>query len=85
MLQVRGAKGAPNEVQTFDDAKLYAASQTFDEARRVAVFHKYMMTRRRMIYPINPSLKLLFKHDGQIDWASLEAPLKKRGEEVIAA
>ena len=41
------------------DAKLYAASQTFDEARHVEVFHKYLMTRSRMIYPINPSLKLL--------------------------
>jgi len=41
------------------DAKLYAASQTFDEARHVEVFHKYLMTRCRMIYPINPSLKLL--------------------------
>jgi hypothetical protein len=41
------------------DAKLYAASQTFDEARHVEVFHKYLMTRCRMIYPINPSLKFL--------------------------
>ena len=41
------------------DAKLYAASQTFDEARHVEVFHKYLMERCRMIYPINPSLKLL--------------------------
>lgn len=41
------------------DAKLYAASQTFDEARHVEVFHKYLMHRCRMIYPINPSLKFL--------------------------
>lgn len=41
------------------DAKLYAASQTFDEARHVEVFHRYLMHRCRMIYPINPSLKLL--------------------------
>ncbi|MDP3634180.1 ferritin-like domain-containing protein [Phenylobacterium sp.] len=41
------------------DAKLYAASQTFDEARHVEVFHKYLMERCRMIYPINPSLKFL--------------------------
>jgi hypothetical protein len=41
------------------DAKLYAASQTFDEARHVEVFHKYLMTRCKMIYPINPSLKFL--------------------------
>jgi hypothetical protein len=41
------------------DAKLYAASQTFDEARHVEVFHKYLTQRCRMIYPINPSLKAL--------------------------
>ncbi|MCC7268899.1 MAG: ferritin-like domain-containing protein [Caulobacteraceae bacterium] len=41
------------------DAKLYAASQTFDEARHVEVFHRYLTHRCRMIYPINPSLKLL--------------------------
>ncbi len=41
------------------DAKLYAASQTFDEARHVEVFHRYLMERCRMIYPINPSLKFL--------------------------
>ncbi len=39
------------------DAKLYAASQTFDEARHVEVFHRYLMERCHMIYPINPSLK----------------------------
>lgn len=41
------------------DAKLYAASQTFDEARHVEVFHRYLMERCHMIYPINPSLKFL--------------------------
>jgi hypothetical protein len=41
------------------DAKLYAASQTFDEARHVEVFHRYLMERCRMIYPINPNLKAL--------------------------
>jgi hypothetical protein len=41
------------------DAKLYAASQTFDEARHVEVFHRYLMTRCHMIYPINPNLKFL--------------------------
>lgn len=41
------------------DAKLYAASQTFDEARHVEVFHRYLMQRCRMIYPINPNLKFL--------------------------
>ena len=41
------------------DAKLYAASQTFDEARHVEVFHRYLMERSRMVYPINPNLKFL--------------------------
>jgi hypothetical protein len=41
------------------DAKLYAASQTFDEARHVEVFHKYLKDRCRMIYPINTNLKAL--------------------------
>jgi len=41
------------------DAKLYAASQTFDEARHVEVFHRYLMERCHMIYPINPNLKFL--------------------------
>jgi hypothetical protein len=41
------------------DAKLYAASQTFDEARHVEVFHRYLVERCRMIYPINPNLKAL--------------------------
>jgi len=41
------------------DAKLYAASQTFDEARHVEVFHRYLTERCRMIYPINPNLKFL--------------------------
>ncbi len=41
------------------DAKLYASSQTFDEARHVEVFNKYLRKRCRVEYPINPSLKLL--------------------------
>lgn len=41
------------------DAKLYAASQTFDEARHVEVFHRYLKQRCKMIYPINPNLKTL--------------------------
>jgi para-aminobenzoate N-oxygenase AurF len=41
------------------DAKLYAASQTFDEARHVEVFNKYIRQRCKIEYPINPSLKLL--------------------------
>ncbi len=41
------------------DAKLYAASQTFDEARHVEVFNKYLRQRCKIEYPINPSLKLL--------------------------
>lgn len=41
------------------DAKLYASSQTFDEARHVEVFHRYLQERCKMIYPINPNLKTL--------------------------
>lgn len=41
------------------DAKLYAASQTFDEARHVEVFNRYIMDRIGFMYPVNPNLKLL--------------------------
>jgi hypothetical protein len=41
------------------DAKLYAASQTFDEARHVEVFNEYLRRRCRMVYPINSNLKAL--------------------------
>ena len=41
------------------DAKLYAASQTFDEARHVEVFSKYLKEKVGLMYPINPNLKLL--------------------------
>jgi hypothetical protein len=41
------------------DAKLYAASQTFDEARHVEVFNKYILDRIGFRYPINPNLKAL--------------------------
>lgn len=39
------------------NAKLYASSQTFDEARHVEVFNKYIQTQSGMMYPINHSLK----------------------------
>ena len=39
------------------NAKLYAASQTFDEARHVEVFNKYIQKRIGLMYPINTSLK----------------------------
>jgi hypothetical protein len=39
------------------NAKLYAASQTFDEARHVEAFNKYIQQRVGMMYPINTSLK----------------------------
>jgi hypothetical protein len=39
------------------NAKLYAASQTFDEARHVEVFNKYIQKRVGLMYPINTSLK----------------------------
>ncbi len=41
------------------DAKLYAASQTFDEARHVEVFNTYLRRRCKMVYPINKNLKAL--------------------------
>ena len=41
------------------NAKLYAASQTFDEARHVEVFQKYLRERIGMTYPVMPGLKLL--------------------------
>jgi hypothetical protein len=39
------------------NAKLYAGSQTFDEARHVEVFNKYLQKRIGMMYPINTHLK----------------------------
>ena len=39
------------------NAKLYAASQTFDEARHVEAFNKYIQTRIKMMYPIGNALK----------------------------
>lgn len=41
------------------EAKLYAASQTFDEARHVEVFSKYLKEKVGFMYPINPNLKML--------------------------
>ena len=41
------------------NATLYAASQTFDEARHVEAFNKYIQTRQRMMYPIGNGLKSL--------------------------
>jgi len=40
-------------------AKLYAASQTFDEARHVEVFAKYLQQIHGLEYPINKNLKSL--------------------------
>ena len=39
------------------NAKLYAASQTFDEARHVEAFNKYLQTRLKRSWPIGASLK----------------------------
>ena len=41
------------------NAKLYAASQTFDEARHVEAFNKYLQTRIGRIMPIGHNLKAL--------------------------
>jgi hypothetical protein len=39
------------------NAKLYAASQTFDEARHVEVFNRYLQTKIGLSYPVNRGLK----------------------------
>jgi hypothetical protein len=41
------------------DAKLYAASQTFDEARHVEVFSRYLLEKVGFMYPVNDNLKAL--------------------------
>lgn len=41
------------------NAKLYASSQAFDEARHVEVFNKFIQTKLGMMYPVNDSLKAL--------------------------
>ncbi len=41
------------------DAKLYSASQTFDEARHVEVFTRYLQDRIGIVYPVNKHLKAL--------------------------
>jgi len=41
------------------DGKLYAASQTFDEARHVEVFARYLTQRMGFMYPVNRHLKAL--------------------------
>ena len=41
------------------DGKLYAASQTFDEARHVEVFARYLREKVGLMYPVNRHLKAL--------------------------
>lgn len=41
------------------DGKLYAGSQTFDEARHVEVFSRYLTERVGFMYPVNRHLKSL--------------------------
>ena len=41
------------------DAKLYASTQTMDEARHVEVFHRYLRDKIEWEWPCNPDLKLL--------------------------
>ena len=41
------------------DGKLYAGSQTFDEARHVEVFARYLTERMGFMYPVNRHLKAL--------------------------
>ena len=40
-------------------AKLYAASQAFDEARHVEAFNRYIQERSKLMYPIGSGLKSL--------------------------
>ena len=41
------------------DGKLYASSQTFDEARHVEVFGRYLREKVGVMYPVNRHLKAL--------------------------
>lgn len=41
------------------DAKLYAGSQTFDEARHVEAFARYLYDKVGVVYPVNRYLKAL--------------------------
>lgn len=41
------------------DAKLYASTQTMDEARHVEVFHRYVHDKLEWEWPINADLKIL--------------------------
>lgn len=43
------------------DAKFYAATQVFDEARHVEVFSRYLRDKLGLVYPINPDLKELLE------------------------
>ena len=43
----------------WSEAKLYAASQTMDEARHVEVFSRYLRQKLEWEWPINPNLKRL--------------------------
>jgi hypothetical protein len=41
------------------DAKLFAASQAYDEARHVEVFSRYLQEKLGLLYPVNARLKQL--------------------------
>lgn len=41
------------------DAKLYAATQVFDEARHVEAYHRYLTEKVGLVYPPSPHLKQL--------------------------
>jgi hypothetical protein len=52
------------------DAKFYASTQVFDEARHVEVFSRYVREKLGLMYPINPHLKTLLEQalgDGRWD------------------
>jgi hypothetical protein len=44
------------ECVRWHDGKLYGASQVFDEARHVEVFHRYLETKLQKLYEVNDNL-----------------------------
>ena len=52
------------------NAKLYAASQTFDEARHVENFNRYVQSRMELMYPIGNALKSILDKILQIKMGS---------------
>lgn len=69
------------------DAKLYASSQTMDEARHVEVFSRYLRTKIEWEMPINPNLKRLLDvilEDGRWDFKYLGMQILVEGLAMAA-